>query len=124
VEYLVDFKFMESEDVKTYITQYLDLSGCDTDIIENWKYLTGRPRLAARLALEVIRAEQNSGTKTKQAVLETAVDKTIHIRGKAMETHLEVVVNEAYGKKDIYTKSLQDILEILFVNCWYVFAYL
>ena len=116
-EYLVDFKFMESEDVKTYITQYLDLSECDTD----WKFLTGRPRLAARLILEVIRAEQNLKTKSKQTVLETAVDQTVHVVRKAMETHLENVVKEAYGKNDISTKSLRDILETLFVNCRYVF---
>ena len=122
-EYLVDFKFMESEDVQAYITQYLDLSECDTDIIENWKFLTGRPRLAARLILEVIRAEQNLKTKSKQTVLETAVDQTVHVVRKAMETHLENVVKEAYGKNDISTKSLRDILETLFVNCRYVFFF-
>ena len=98
-EYLVDFKFMKIEDVKAYITQYLDLSGCDTDIIENWKYLTGRPQLAARLIFEIICADKNPERKTKQAVLETAVDKTEHIVRKAMETHLENVVNEVYGKR-------------------------
>ena len=124
-EYLVDFKFMESEDVKTYISQYLDLSECDTNKIDNWKYLTGRPRLTARLVFEVICAEKNpETTKTKQAVLETAVDKTIHIVREAMETHLENVVKEAYGKKDISTKSLREVLENLFVNCRYVFLHI
>ena len=124
IEYLTDFKFMTSENVKTYISQYLNLSHCNIDIkdIENWKYLIGRPRLAARVVVEIINAEKNQNTKTKQDVLEIAVDKTVQVICKAMEKHLEKIVNEEYGKKDISTKSLRDILETLFVNCWYVFC--
>src|SRR5688572_8255752 len=105
-EYLTGFKVMESEDVKTYISQYLNLSHCSTDInIKNWEYLIGRPRLAARLVVEIISAEQGINAKQdqvieKQDVLKTAVNMTVQVIRKAMEEHLEKIAAEAYEKDD------------------------
>ena len=59
-DYIVNFQTLTIKDVESYLEYYLDLSECNFKDIEEWKYLEGRPRFAARLVLEIIREESIS----------------------------------------------------------------
>ena len=69
--------------------------------------------------MEIINAEVVP-RKNKQIVLEYAVNKTVQTIRNDMTCHLEVIVNEAYEKKDLRNVELRKILMTLFINCWYV----
>ena len=118
-KYITNFNTIDSKEVETYITRYLDLSDCELSTIEDSKYLVGRPRLMARLIKEIINAEKVS-QENKQMVLEYAVNKTVQSIKNDMMDHLEAIAKEAYEKEDFNNKKLRDALMTLFINCWYV----
>jgi transcriptional/translational regulatory protein YebC/TACO1 len=116
---VINFNTIDSkDDVEAYIMRYLDLSDCEINKIEDSKYLVDRPRLVARLVKEIIDAENPQ--KSKQAVLETAVNKTVRLVKDEMTCHLEKMATEAYEKEDLRNLALRKILMTLFINCWYV----
>ena len=118
-KYIINFNTIDSKEVETYIMRYLDLSDCELGKIEDSKYLVGRPRLMARLVMEIINAEKVP-RENKQIALEYAVNKTVWSIKNDMIRHLEVIVNEAYEKEDLGNVELRKILMTLFINCWYV----
>ncbi|KAF9201189.1 hypothetical protein BGZ49_008578 [Haplosporangium sp. Z 27] len=116
--YLSEFELLTIDQVKTYIESYLDLSGCDASTIDNWKYLMGRPRLSARLLAEIIEAEKKFGeSKSKQYVLEWAVDHTVKAVAGRMQTRLSTLAERYIGSVDPLDRPMQKILEELFVSC-------
>jgi hypothetical protein len=118
-DYIVNFQSLTVEEVESYLEHYLDLSKCNFKDIEERKYLAGRPRLAARLILEIIREENISkGKKSEQDVLKAAVKQTLEaVRGRLTVT-LNNLVKEVYNGFDLY--GWETMLETLFVNCRYV----
>jgi hypothetical protein len=118
-DYIVNFQSLTIEEVKSYLEHYLDLSKCNFKDIEEWKYLEGRPRLAARLISEIIREEDISkGDKNKQDVLKVAIERTLKAVRKRLTETLSNFVKEAYDGID--THNWIPMLETLFINCWYV----
>ena len=100
VDYLSDFQTLTIEDVEAYIRSYLNLSDCKIENIENWKYLAGRPQLAARLIYETVQEERHNVTESKQAVLEKAVNKTVMSISEHLKSGLHKLAEECLTKND------------------------
>ncbi|GJJ78316.1 hypothetical protein EMPS_10675 [Entomortierella parvispora] len=116
--YISDYKPLTMAQVEAYIQRYLDLSGCDFTAIEQWKYLAGRPRLASRLVLEIVQAEENQGkSQTKQWVLEKAVSTTIRAVEGRLTTRLQDLAERCIDSVDPHDSSMRSILEDLFISC-------
>ncbi|CAG8470689.1 11402_t:CDS:2 [Funneliformis mosseae] len=121
-DYLVDFKMLKLEEVESYLERYLDLSECNLKNIEEIKYLAGRPRFAARFVLEIIRLEKNyNRTISKQDVLKQAIKQTIEAISDRLKSTLENIIKDAYDGSD--KNGWKNIMEVLFVNCWFFGGY-
>jgi len=118
---IMDFETLTIDKVKAYIKHYLNLSGCDIGRIEDWKYLAGRPRLAARLLREIVQGENREQNETKQAVLERAVKETVNVISKRLTEGLSFLTKDVIGKRDPLALILQNILENVFISCRYAF---
>ncbi|RUS19891.1 hypothetical protein BC937DRAFT_86768, partial [Endogone sp. FLAS-F59071] len=114
---IMDFEMLTIDKVKAYIEHYLDLSGCNIERIEDWKYLAGRPRLAARLLCEIIQGENRGQSVTKQTVLERAVKETVNVISKRLTQGLSFLIKDVIGKRDPVAKIFQSILENIFISC-------
>lgn len=115
-DYIVNFQTLTVEEVESYLMHYLNFSDCNFNDIEERKYLAGRPRLAARLILEIIREESISkGEKSKQDVFKAAVEQTLKAVRKRLTETLNNFVKEAYNGIDNF--GWKTMLETLFVNC-------
>src|SRR5207247_47097 len=102
-DYIVNFQTLTIKDVESYLEYYLDLSECNFKDIEEWKYLEGRPRFAARLVLEIIREESISKEdKNKRDVLKAAVEQTLRAVRKRLTETLNNFVKEAYDGIDTH----------------------
>ena len=118
-DYIVNFQTLTIEEVESYLERYLDLSKCNFKDIEERKYLAGRPRLAARLILEIVREEKISKEKkSKQDVLKAAVEQTLKAVRERLTVTLNSFVKKAYDSMDLY--GWKTMLQTLFINCWYV----
>lgn len=118
-KYLSGFQVFGINNVETYIKRFLDLSDCEVEDIKDWNCLAGRPRLAARFVLEVVRSEREHGeTKTKQAVVEEALLETINAFTTNMTDSLMKLVN--YSKKGGREHdNIRRILRTVFIQCRY-----
>lgn len=115
-DFLSDFKVFAIEDVKSYIEGYIDLTDCNIEAIDNWKYLEGRPRLSARLVSEIIKAESTNATMPKQEVLEIAVQRTVFAVKQRLMERLSALADKYLNSVDPNDR-MKLTLEKLFISC-------
>ncbi|CAB5390881.1 unnamed protein product [Rhizophagus irregularis] len=123
-DYLIDFEMLTVENIESYLERFLNLSDCNLKDIVELKYLAGRPRFAAHIVLEVIHLEKNgNGFISKQDVLKEAIKQTINVISQ-----LEFKFSEIVEKKNPYDivdfHAWKNIMETLFVNCWFFGGYM
>ncbi|GJJ75042.1 hypothetical protein EMPS_07400 [Entomortierella parvispora] len=118
INFISDYKPLSIAEVEAYIQKYLDFSDCDFTAIEEWDYLAGRPRLASRLLLEIVQAENNHGeSQTKQWILEKAVSTTLRAVEGRLKTRLQDLAEKYILSEDPMDSLMKSILEDLFLSC-------
>ncbi|KAF9404713.1 hypothetical protein BGZ76_006838 [Entomortierella beljakovae] len=119
-DYLSDFEVFAIEDVKTYVEGYIDLTDCNHEVIDDWKFLEGRPRLSARLVSEIIMTESKlnpTATMTKQEVLESAVKQTVFAVKQRLMERLSTLADKYLTSVDPCDSIMRKTLEKLFISC-------
>ncbi|CAB4491594.1 hypothetical protein RhiirA5_418499 [Rhizophagus irregularis] len=123
--YLIDFEMLTVENIESYLERFLSLSDCNLKDIVELKYLAGRPRFAARIVLEVIRLEKNgNGFISKQDVLKEAIKQTINVISGQLEFKFSEIVEKKNPYDIVDFHAWKNIMETLFVNCWFFGSYM
>lgn len=93
-DYLVNFELLKDEVVKSYLDRFFDLSECNPENIEEFKYLASCPRFAARFIMEIIRLEKKCKEDTsKQYVPKKAIEETVKAVSDQLESSLCRIVD-------------------------------